>query len=192
MGLAQGENPSPMQKAGQCVPAFCMSDGAELSRQEAGEHRKVGLETIVSPPHTSPDKPVPMKVLAHPRSAILDEPVTAIMMMPCRTAFIDAGAAGRFHLDMRAAQEWTLSALEENETFAFWKDLIEEEQTDGSPQTYTEQTIILRQMVRPITTTFLCSDQVATTTPDRSAPITRSPSAVIIDFENARRRVAAG
>lgn len=71
-------------------------------------------------------------------------------------------------------------------------EAFEEEQTDGSPQTYSEQTIILRQMVRPITTTFLCSDQVATTTPDSSAPITRPPSAVIIDFANARRRVAVG
>lgn len=180
-----------MQKAGQCVPAFCMSDGAELSRQEAGERRKVGLETIVSPPHTSPDKPVPMKVLAHTRSAILDVPVIATVAMPCRLAFVDAGAAGRFHLDMRDPENWTLNALENGDTFVFWKDLIEEELTDGSPQTYTEQSIILSQMVRPIARTFLCADQV----PDPADPLVEAPStpsAVIIDFENARRRVAVG
>ena len=58
VGLRQGVTPSAMQKARQCAPAFCMSDGAELNRQEAGERRKIRLETIVSPPHTSPDKPV--------------------------------------------------------------------------------------------------------------------------------------
>lgn len=134
-----------------------------------------------------------MKVLTHPRSAILDVPVNATVMMPCRMAFIDAGPAGHFHLDMRNPNEWTLSALEDGETFAFWKNLIEEEQTDGSPQTCIQQTIVLSQMVRPVTTTFLCSDQVPAAATETLLPaLIRAPSAVIIDFENARSRAAVG
>lgn len=48
-------------------------------------------------------------------------------------------------------------------------------------------------MVRPITTTFLCADQAPRALNETSdAAFVRAPSAVIIDFENARRRVAVG